>query len=145
MSEFRIKSRSVQFNQFSETHSSVSAHFDHGASTSNTVVTASHHPKSARSEEFCPEYYNLTVRHSDQDRSSKRHVSDEISMFLTREDMERIHFATGELLAQSEGLEDGAASARVVCDPREEDNAGCDSCGTNDRAPDSNLCSECAK
>ena len=121
MSEFRVKCRSVQFDQFSETHSSVSAHFDHGGSNSNTVVTASHHPKSAPGDEHpCPEYYNLSVLHSDQERASRRHVSDEVGLFLTREDIERIHFATGELLAQSDGLAEGAASVRVSLDPREE-------------------------
>jgi hypothetical protein len=126
MSEFRVKCRDIQFQQYSETHSSVSAHFDHGGKDSNTIVTASHHPKSADdAEHFCHEFYNLTVGRTDQ--VGKRgacnggeHVSDEMSMFLTRADIERIHFATGEMLAQSEGLEQGAASVRIVCDPREE-------------------------
>lgn len=126
MSEFRVKCRDIQFQQYSETHSSVSAHFDHGGKRSNTVVTATHHPKSLPTDEsFCHEFYSLSVGHTNA--IPKRgacngddHVSDEIAMFLSREDIERIHFATGELLAQSEGLQEGAASVRVVCDPRDE-------------------------
>jgi hypothetical protein len=125
MSEFRVKCRSIQFQQYSETHSSVSTHFDMGGENSNTVVTASHHPKSAPGDENpCHEFYNLSVSHTAEVRvphtDRREHVSDEVSMFLRREDIERIHFATGEMLAQSEGLEQGAASVRIVCDPREE-------------------------
>ena len=126
MSEFRVKCRQIQFQQYSDEHASVSAHFDHGGKDSNTTVTASHNPGSAPgAEKPCPEYYNLSVGHTDQTRvrgecNGIAYLSDEVSMFLTREDIERIHFATGELLAQSEGIEKGAASVRVVCDPREE-------------------------
>lgn len=126
MSDVRIKVRGIQFQTYSETHSSVDAHFDNGGENSNTVVTASHHPKSAPGDENpCPEYYNLAV--TQQAQTPKRgeckgtdYINDGIAMFLTREDIERIHFATGELLAQSEGLQEGAASVRIVCDPREE-------------------------
>lgn len=125
MSEMTFSKRGVQLSVYSDTHTGVTVHADRSGE-SNTVVTASHNPGTLPgAENSCPEYYSLDV--STQAQIATRgacngheYVSDNIGMFLDRATIERIHFATGELLAQSEGMERGAASVRIVCDPREE-------------------------
>lgn len=124
MADFSYSKRGVSLNQYSDEHMSVSMHAqgDRHADSSVTV-TATHHPQSAEdAERQCHEFYSIEIAHRVQtakdsgDFSLKVRTSDSISAFLDRDAIEALHFATGELLAQSEGLGRGAASGRVVAE-----------------------------
>jgi hypothetical protein len=139
--EFSYSENGLRVRSYTAGHvtASLSGMFDR---ETRTVVTVAHFPQSAEgAENPCHEFYSLEISIN---ANEAPYNTSAIGAHLTREDIERLHFATGELLAQSEGLKRGAAHSRVVCDPQDEEkNAGCDSCGVNDRAEGFDTCQPC--
>jgi hypothetical protein len=116
MAEFSFQKRIVHLDVLSDTYTTVGIHGgDQGQNT--LIVSANYFPK--KSEEDREEFFTLALEGLGKDRD-ERFTTDSVTMFLDRETLERICFAAGELLAQSEGIAAGAAGARVVCDPRDE-------------------------
>lgn len=140
MSEFSYRNNGLHVNQYGSDHicAQLSTLYQGDC---RTVVEVAHFPQAiAGAENQCGEFYAVEIKVRGK---NEPYTSTSISAHLSREDIERLHFATGEILAQSKGLERGAAHSRVICDPEDEENAGCDKCGTYDRVEGSNFCEDC--
>jgi hypothetical protein len=142
MGEFSYHNNGLHVNQYGSDHICAQLSTLYGHDDARTVVEVAHFPQAAAgAENQCGEFYALEIKVLGK---GEPYSSTSVAAHLSREDIERLHFATGELLAQSKGLERGAAHCRVVCDPQDEaKNAGCDSCGVNDRAEGFDTCQDC--
>ena len=123
MSEFSYSKNGLSVRGYAPDHVTATLSGIYGRDV-RTIVTVAHFPQSEEgAENPCHEFYSLdlTLRGNEAPYGSTT-----IAAHLTREDIERLHFATGELLAQSEGLKRGAAHSRVVCDPDEEEKGALD-------------------
>lgn len=123
--DFRFKNRGIDLNVYSDEHTGVGFHTQlRSGENADTKVTASHFPRdtesdSAQSHGPREEFYSLNVEQithgatESGDFSLKTRSSDGVTVYMDRATLEAIHFAAGELLAQSEGIEDNAASGTV--------------------------------
>ena len=116
--EFSFKNRGLRLTQYSSDHTGVALHTQ---GSGKVEVVASHHPQSAEgAEQPCHEFYTVDFTHRQEvskesgDFSHTTRTNDSVTVFVNREEIEALHFALGEVLAQSEGLERGAASVRVT-------------------------------
>jgi hypothetical protein len=116
MSEFRYSKNGLSVNQYAPDHTSATLHTLYGRD-GRTVVEAAHFPQAEEgAENPCGEFYSFEIKVLGD---KAPYSSTSIGAHLSREDIEAIHFATGEILAQSEGLGRGAAHSRVICDPQD--------------------------
>lgn len=123
MSEFSYKKRGLQITQFSDTHVAAAMHTNNRGG--EVEVVASHHPQTAEgAENPCEEFTTVEFTHRQETRkesgdfSLTGRTSDGFTFYGTLDDVEALHFALGELLEQSRGLQRGAASVRVIGKPQ---------------------------
>ena len=120
--DFRFKTRGIDLNVYSEDHVGVGFHTQlRGNEDADTNVSASHFPRDTESEHGPrEEFYSLNVEQivrslkESGDFSLRERSSDGVTVYMDRATLEAIHFAAGELLAQSEGIADNAASGNVT-------------------------------
>lgn len=130
MSEFRYEKNGLTVNQYAPDHVSARLSTIHGRNE-RTVVRVSHYPQAAEgAENQCPEFYSLDIEVLADKAPYSRTA---ISAHLSREDVERLHFATGRLLEKSAGKGRGAEHSRVVWDPQDEET--CQDCSVIDPEP----------
>ncbi|KKM70965.1 hypothetical protein LCGC14_1435310 [marine sediment metagenome] len=131
MSEFNYRKNGLSVNQYGADHVSARLNTLHGRDE-RTVVIVSHFPQAAEgAENQSDEFYSVDIEVL-SDKPPYNHTA--ISAHLTREDIERLHFVTGRLLAQSAGMGRGAAHSRVVGDPQDEEKT-CQDCSVIDPEP----------
>ena len=111
--DFRFKNRGLNLDVYSSTHMGVDFHTRiRGDKDAETTVSASHYPRKTETEDGPrEEFYSLGIR---EIAHGEQRSNDVVTVFMDRETLESIHFAAGELLAQSEGIGDNAADGIVT-------------------------------
>lgn len=136
MSEFNYRSKSLSVRAFQPDHVTATLSTVYGRDE-RTVVTVAHFPQTAEdAEQQCDEFYSLEISLRG---NNYPYSNSTISAHLTREDIERLHNATGGLLALTDGAERGAAHSRVSLDPQDEIKY-CENCKENERAEGFDTC-----
>lgn len=117
MSEFSYNKRGVRLTQYDSDHSSIDLHTQ---KSGKTEIVASHHPQPAEGDKLnYEEFYTVEFTHRQEtskesgDFTLRGSTSDSVTIYVDRAEMEALHFALGEVLAQSVGVARGAASVRV--------------------------------
>lgn len=118
MSQFSYRNNGLHVNEYGPDHICAQLSTLYGSEDSRTVIEVAHFPQAlAGAENQCGEFYAVEIKVRGK---NDPYSSTSVAAHLSREDIERLHFATGEILAQAKGLERGAAHSRVVCDPLDE-------------------------
>ncbi len=141
MSEFSYSKNGLSVSQYGSDHVCAQLSTRYGRDQ-RTIVEVAHFPQaSAGAENQCGEYaLEIKVLGSAEPFSSTS-----VAAHLSREDIERLHRATGALLARSEGIGRGGEHSRVVCDPQDEKTKIADVSFKWDETPDEEkTCEDCS-
>jgi len=124
MSRFSFNKRGLYVNQFSDTHTGISLHTQSRSSGPKTKVTVTAERHAPNTEHLGFYALSLVVNKpifGGDVVGGVDYSSDNLTAFLDRDTIERIHRATGELLEKSKDMVTGEKPCCVVLESPEEE------------------------